>query len=397
MKIKVCREITLPDLVRVELYRRTPELGPRLLFFSGGSALRGVSRELIRYTHNSCHIMTAVDSGGSSATLRQAFSMPSIGDIRARLMDLADQSVQGNPEMYRLFAYRFAKEAEHEMLLAELRSMVAGRHRLVSVIPDPLRKIVRNHLKSFLSRMPQDFDLSGASIGNLVLTAGYLDNGRHLDPVIFLFSKLVEARGMVRPVLNRYLHLAARLADGQIVVGQHLLTGKEFPPLESKIVHLFLTMATVPTGKGEVWPKVRDKLSALIHSAHLICYPMGSFYSSIIASLLPDGVAEAIQGNVCQKIYVPSMGWDPETVGLTLMDQIEILLQYLKKGNPGIPTHRVLNCVFIDSENGGYSGEVDRERLAEQGIQLIDCPLVSEESAPCCDPKLLVPLLLSLS
>ncbi|MHB8811538.1 MAG: GAK system CofD-like protein [Desulfobulbaceae bacterium] len=397
MKIKVCREITLPDPLRVELYRRTPELGPRLLFFSGGSALRGVSRELIHYTHNSCHIMTAVDSGGSSATLRQAFSMPSIGDIRARLMDLADQSVQGNPEMYRLFAYRFPKETEHEPLLAELRAMIAGRHRLVSAIPHPLRKIVRHHLKIFLARMPQDFDLRGASIGNLVLTAGYLDNDRHLDSVIFLFSKLVEARGTVRPVLNRYLHLGAMLADGQVVVGQHLLTGKEVPPLDKKIVHLFLTMTTSPTNKGEVWPRVRDKLPELILSAQLICYPMGSFYSSVIASLLPEGVTEAIQGNVCPKVYIPSMGKDPETVGLTLMDQIETLLRYLKKNTPEIPTHQVLNCVLVDSKKGGYSGEVDRERLVELGIQLIDCPLVSEESAPHCEPRLLVPLLLSLS
>lgn len=397
MKIMVQREITLPDPIKIELYRRIPELGPRLLFFSGGSALRGVSRELIHYTHNSCHIMTAVDSGGSSATLRQTFSMPSIGDIRARLMDLADQSVQGNPEMYRLFAYRFLNEAKQEPLLVELRSMAAGQHRLVSAIPDPLRKIVRHHLKIFLDRMPEDFDLQGASIGNLVLTAGYLDNGRHLDPVIFLFSKLVEARGTVRPVLNRYLHLGAILADGQVVVGQHLLTGKEVTPLGQKIAHLFLAQTPFPTNKGEVWPRIRAKLSELILSAQLICYPMGSFYSSVIASLLPEGVTEAIQKNVCQKIYIPSMGKDPETFGLTLMDQIETLLRYLKKSNPEIPTRRVLNCVLVDSKNGAYSGEIDQNRLLELGIQLIDCPLVSEESTPYCEPKLLVPLLLSLS
>lgn len=397
MKITVQREINLPDPVRVELYRRTPELGPRLLFFSGGSALRGVSRELIRYTHNSCHIMTAVDSGGSSATLRKAFSMPSIGDIRARLMDLADQSVQGNPEMYRLFAYRFPKDAGQETLLAELKTMVSGRHRLVSAIPDPLRKIVRHHLKIFLDRMPEAFALQGASIGNLVLTAGYLDNGRHLDPVIFLFSKLIEARGTVRPVLNRYLHLAAMLADGRIVVGQHLLTGKEVPPLDKKIIHLFLSTTTSATNKGETWPRVRGKLSELVLTAQLICYPMGSFYSSVIASLLPEGVTEAVQQNVCPKIYIPSMGKDPETVGLSLMDQIETLLRYLKKNDANIPTHQVLNCVIIDSKNGGYSGNIDPKRLMALGIQLIDCPLVSKESTPYCEPALLVPLLLSLS
>jgi CofD-related protein of GAK system len=275
--------------------------------------------------------------------------------------------------------------------------MAAGRHRLVSAVPDPLRKIVRHHLKMFLARMPENFALAGASIGNLVLTAGYLDNGRHLDTVIFLFSKLVEARGTVRPVLNRYLHLGAMLADGRVIVGQHLLTGKEVPPLEQKIVRLFLSMTTSLTGRGEVWPRVRDKVSRLILSAQLICYPMGSFYSSVIASLLPEGVTEAIGKNVCPKVYIPSMGNDPETVGLSLMEQIETLLHYLRKNTPGIPARQVLCCVLIDSKNGKYSGEVDRERLMKLEIQLIDCPLVSEESAPYCEPRLLVPLLLSLS
>ena len=108
-------------------------------------------------------------------------------------------------------------------------------------------------------------------------------------------------------------------------------------------------------------------------------------------------MTEAIQHNVCPKVYIPSMGNDPETVGLTLMDQIETLVRYLKKNNPDIPTSQVLNCVLVDSKNGGYSGEVARERLVELGIELLDCPLVSEESAPYCEPGLLVPLLLSLS
>ncbi len=108
-------------------------------------------------------------------------------------------------------------------------------------------------------------------------------------------------------------------------------------------------------------------------------------------------MTEGVQQNVCPKIYIPSMGNDPEAFGLTLMDQIETLLRYLKKSKPEIPTHQVLNCVLIDSKNGGYAGEVDRERLVALGIQLLDCPLVSKESAPHCEPRLLVPLLLSLS
>ena len=73
-----------------------PELGPHIVFFTGGTALRHISQHLAELTHNSVHLVTPFDSGGSSATLRQAFGMPAVGDIRNRLLDLADTSFVPN-------------------------------------------------------------------------------------------------------------------------------------------------------------------------------------------------------------------------------------------------------------------------------------------------------------
>ena len=97
--VRVARAVTIPDPVRLERFRHAPELGARLLFFTGGTGLRGLSRKLVEYTHHSTHIITPFDSGGSSAKLRKAFRMPAVGDMRNRLMALADQSVLGNPEI----------------------------------------------------------------------------------------------------------------------------------------------------------------------------------------------------------------------------------------------------------------------------------------------------------
>jgi CofD-related protein of GAK system len=154
-----------------------------------------LSRHLIGFTHNSIHLITPFDSGGSSAVLRRAFHMPAVGDLRNRLMALADQTVRGNPEIYTLFAFRFPEDETPEALREQLDLMAAGSHPLVGAIPEPLRGIVRNHLGFFRTEMPADFDLRGAAIGNLVLTAGYLNQSRSLDSVLFLFSRLVEARG----------------------------------------------------------------------------------------------------------------------------------------------------------------------------------------------------------
>jgi CofD-related protein of GAK system len=395
MRLTITREIAIPDPVKLERLRRAPEFGPRVLFFSGGSALRETSRELVAFTHNSIHIITPFDSGGSSAILRQAFAMPAVGDFRNRLMALADQSLTGNPEIYDLFAHRLDKQAGQAELAGELKSLALGQHRLIRRVPDPMRKILRNHCRAFMDMMPAGFDLRGASVGNLVLTAGYLDSRRQFDTVIYLFSKLVGVQGVVRPVVNKNLHLAARLAGGEVVLGQHRLTGKEVPALTRRIEHLWLTRDQ--TDPAPVAVAVRPKISQRIAEAELICYPIGSFYSSLIANLLPSGVGRAVAANPCPKVYVPNTGSDPELVGLSLTDQVRILIGYLTADHESVRPGQVLGLILVDAKGGAYPGGVDHGALRKLGVAVIDCPLVTRQSAPRLDAGLLARALASLT
>lgn len=394
MRIRITREVEIPDPYKLELYKRAPELGPRILFFSGGTALRKTSREIIKYTRNSIHLITPFDSGGSSATLRKFFGMPAVGDIRNRLMALADQSVRGNPEIFELFAHRLPKNRTQTTLLEEIKRMAAGEHPLVTDIPDPMRKIIRNHFSQFLDAMPEDFDLKGASIGNLVLTAGYLANRRQMDPVIYLFSKLVQVCGVVRPTINKDLHLAVRLANGDIVVGQHRITGKETAPLPSPIENVWLTDSL--DSDKPVQPSIRDKVKKEITGADLICYPPGSFFSSIIANLIPKGVGEAVASNPCPKVFVPSTGHDPESEGLSVSGRIALIREHLR--NSGAPEgESVLDFVLVDAEKGQYSGGIDAEGIERQGVKIIDYRLISNSSTPLIDAERLSQVLASLT
>ena len=376
--IRISRTALIPDELRLARYLKAPELGPRVLFFSGGTALNPLSRELVRYTHNSIHLVTPLDSGGSSAKLRETFRMPAVGDLRSRLMALADQSVKGNPEVRELFAHRLAKSAAPEELRHNLERLVAGRDALVRCIPDPMRKIVRNYLRIFQEKMPEDFDLRGASIGNLILTAGYLTSQRRIDSVVFLFSKLAEVRGVVRPTMNRYLHLAAELENGETIVGQHLLTGKEAPPITSRIKRVYIR--SEGTGGEPVRVAIREKVRNLIRQADLICFPMGSFYSSLIANLLPGGVGQAIAENNCPKVYVPNIGTDPEQFGMTLADNTDMLLRYLRQSCvDDQPVERLLNLVLLDSRDEYYAQPVDVSAVQAHGIEVLRIPLVKND------------------
>lgn len=417
------REVEIPNHLALARLEKCPELGPKVLFFSGGSALKRTSARLINYTHNSVHIMTPFDSGGSSAKIRKAFHMPAVGDIRSRLMALADQSLRGNPAIFELFVHRLATDDTPESLRTTLDRMVRGKHPLVARISDPMRKIVRNHLAMFQHNMPEDFDLSGASIGNLVLAGGYLANRRHLDPVIFMFSSLVQVRGIVRPVVNKNLHLAAELADGSIVIGQHLLTGKESAPLNSPIVRLFLAddagraasqsgpvAQSGPVGQparphqpARVDQPIRDKIRSLILEAELICYPMGSFHSSVLANLLPRGVGQAVAQASCPKVYVPSTGHDPECLGMSVADQVERLVTTLledgSREGKAVPmaVSDVLHFVLVDTRHGQYPGGLELERIRHLGVEIIDCPLIGYGPNTDIDDRFLVPILLSLA
>lgn len=394
--LRVTRSLCIPDGKKLALYRRAPELGPKVLFFSGGTALRDLSRRIIAYTHNSVHIVTPFDSGGSSAVIRKAFKMLAVGDIRNRLMALADRSLHGNPEIFELFAYRFSKDASPSELQGELDRMLKGRHERIRVVPDPMRKIVRSHLAFFADRMPKDFNLAGASVGNLILTGGFFNNDRHIDPVIFLFTKLVEARGIVRPVVNKDLHLVSELADGTRLVGQHMLTGKQAEPIASPVARVYL--AANPDQPAQAKVEIRPKVRELIASADLICFPMGSFYSSVVANLLPKGVGEAVRRAQCPKVFIPNLGHDPEMIGMSLADCVTRLYQYLDAGCEGkSPRDSLLNFVLLDSVRGRYQGPLELKKMQRYGVEVIDAPLVSDDSAPLLDSNALIEHLLSLT
>lgn len=395
----------VPDPFRVARARRLPEYGPRILFFSGGTALRKTSRRLKLTTHKSVHVITPFDSGGSSARLRETFRMLSIGDLRNRLVALADETVHGNPAVYRLFSHRMPRDQELPVLRRQLRDLVEARDPLVAEIPEAFRRIIQTHLRGMMDRhLPPDFDLRGASIGNLLLASGFLDNDRHIGSVLFLFSQLVEARGRVLPVTDADLELVAKLESGDVIVGQHRVTGKDAPRITERIVDLWLS---APGDRRASPVRVDADPDVLRHvgEADLICYPMGSFYSSVIANLLPTGVGRAIAGTGCPKVYVPNLDCDLEQAGHTLVDQVDQLVEFVRRdAGPETPIRQILDLVLIEETPGAYSPgvtEAHLDAIRDRGIQVVETALMSplgESSVERrIDPDRLVEALLSLA
>lgn len=325
---RIWRSLTIPDPVKVRRSLRMPELGPQILFFSGGSALNKISRVLKNYTHNSIHFVTPFDSGGSSAKLRSEFNMPAVGDLRSRLMALADESVLGQPDVFKLFNYRLATDKSQLALQTELAALKSGEHEFIQKVEQPLRQLIQTQLSVTHACISDQFDLRGASIGNLIIAGGYLNNEQQLDPIVFLFSRLVKVLGEVKTITDSYQHLAAELEDGSVVLGQHCLTGKETAYIGSPIKDIYLSASLSSVTKTV--PKINSDRQNSIENADLICYPPGSFYTSILANLLPEGVKEAILKNNNPKVYIPNLGTDPEQLGMNLLSQVQRLVLQIK-------------------------------------------------------------------
>lgn len=373
-----------------------PELGPRVAFFTGGTALRDLSRALIRHTHNSVHLITPFDSGGSSAALRRAFDMPAVGDIRNRLLALADTTL-ASEGVLNVCAARLPAEGDRTLLLRRLYSLASEKDAAWTGTPPASAKILRLYLRCFLENMPEDFDPCLASVGNLILAGGYIRHGGRLDPALRLMTRLLRARGTVLPIVSRNLHLAARLADGSLVVGQHRITRG---PLPAPITRLFLTARSPDAPRADA-PPCRPRIAAAaadgIRAADVLCYPMGSFYTSVLANLLPRGVGAAVAEARCPKLYISNTGNDPEQTGLSVAGTVRVLLDALRADAGDLPARRLLGAVLVDARHGRYPQGIDAEGVAAMGVRVLDLPVVRPDDPARHDPEMTTEALLGLA
>eukprot|EP00980_Cylindrotheca_fusiformis_P031457 scaffold26401_cov113-Cylindrotheca_fusiformis.AAC.3 len=374
--IRLSRSLKCPDLVRVDRCQRLPEYGPKIVFFSGGSAIRDLSTVLKNYTHNSVHLITPFDSGGSSAEIRRALNILSVGDLRNRLMALSDESAFGKPKVNLLFDFRLDTK-DPAVAKAEFDAILKGVHPFARAVKIPMRSILLRHMQWFATRMPKDFDLCGASIGNLIITGCFLEHDQDIVTSIYLIGNLLGVKGKVRPMTGANLHIRTIYDDGTEEVGQHLMGKRKVP---AKIKKIDLVKSLHSTTRQEASTCHLDFVSSeLVLTSDVIVFPMGSFFGSVVVNLLAKGVGQKIQQCHSPKVYVPNTGHDPEMYGYTLLEMIQLILSLIEKdiGHP-VPVTEVLNFVVMDTTYCEYCVPIDKEAIAAMGITIIDITLVGD-------------------
>lgn len=368
---------------------------PLPLFFSGGTALRGLSRELAAKSIKSVHIISTFDSGGSSAAIRKSFSMPAVGDIRNRLLALADTNKC--PQAVLDFCNYRLNSDDLATANAELAEIGDPGHDIWQIMPEDYAKILWHNLNHFSQLKPANFDARNASLGNLLLTGAYLEHKRDFGPALALYGSLFRIKGSVLPIANTNVHLGAVLENGNVVIGQHF-----FAHLESPVQKLFLTVHE-PEGEAveltECHPPMLTDVKVWTGIADVICFPMGSFYSSILANLLPKGVGQAVAMSAATKVFIPNSGNDSELCGMTVPEQARRILACLKADAAEATNAALLNHVLVDTENGRYPGGFDshaERQLMDMGLNVVKRRIVNPDNPQTHDPALTLQAILEL-
>lgn len=202
---------------------------------------RAVLSELKKTPHHLAVISAVLDSGGSSGKLRNDYHTISFGDIRRAFIELVD----------------FPKD-----------------------------------IKNYLNYRFEGGELDRHSLANIMLSGLYLSCGNYRDFFEKINSFLAD-RHRILPATITDSHLHAILENGEEIKGE---TNINIPKHDSdlRIKKIFL----VPEAKA-CPVTVRN-----IKEADLIVIGPGDLYSSLLQTLLINGISEAINASKAKKIFI---------------------------------------------------------------------------------------------
>jgi uncharacterized cofD-like protein len=318
-------------------------LSNKIVVVGGGNGNFNVLRGLKKYDTNLTAIVAMSDSGGSSGRLRDQLKQLPYGDVRQCLIALADEDIE-NGLLKDIFTHRFSEEG----------------------------------------------DLSGHSMGNLMLAALTEFTGGP-ERAIESASRLLKVKGQVLPVTLTRTDLHAVLSDGTLLEKESIIdTYGGSPGVAVDYVYLEPSAYPYP-------PSIEA-----INKADMIVFSPGDLYTSLVPNLLVKGVSEAIVNSSAQVVSVISLMTKPgETTGFTASNYVEEINKYLgQKGridvllanSDQIPP----NVLKRYSREGSELITLDKEITAGLLKKIVETPLADEGPHIRHDPDKLAQALINL-
>ncbi|MBU0661061.1 YvcK family protein [Patescibacteria group bacterium] len=249
-----------------------------VVVFGGGNGSALTLRALKQHADilNISAMVTMSDSGGSSGKLREEFNTLPTGDIMRAAISLSQYGYKQGGMKNIFYKNRFPKEMGN---------------------------------------------CAGHNLGNLFLVLAEQYCGDFVSAVRLL-EHAVEAGGKTYPVSLEPTHLVAELSNGDVIKGEHHI---DEPDYDRQIKIKRLSLMPEVKAYPEILPLIRE--------ADVIFFSPGSLHTSVIASLLPKGIYEAIEASSARLVHVPGNihSLIKETGPTTLSGFVHTLESYLPR------------------------------------------------------------------
>lgn len=244
-------------------------------------------------------IVNMTDDGGSNAVVRDELGILPLSDLRKSIIALADDNY--NQLLRELFVYRFKN----------------GN------------------------------GLEGHTLGNLLMAACVDITGSEVNALKSL-EEIFNVKGKVLPVTTDDVRLVAEYGDGKRVVGEHLIDEIE----EDRRIEKF--------GLDKPARIYKDTKEEILNADFLVIGP-GDMYTTLLACIVVNGVAESIQRTKGKLVFVSNlMSKKGQTRGMTHFDIVRIMEEYIGR-----------KMDFILLNNGEISGNLIK-RYKEDGESLLE-------------------------
>lgn len=247
----------------------SPSHRPSVVVVGGGHGCSRSLAALRRLDVARTAVVTVADDGGSSGRLRRDHDVVALGDLRMAMLALAaDQPGDG------------------------ASATVAALAR---------RRFARG-------------ELTGHSLGNLLLLGLLEEQEGDLDAALTTFGALLGVDGRVLPVTHEPVTLMAE-TDAGTVAGQVAVATAR------RIRRVRLDPPDAPLAPG---------VAEAVRTADLVLLGPGSLYTSVLPVLLVPGMADAMRATRARVVLVGNLREQPgETEGMDLADHAEALHQHV--------------------------------------------------------------------
>jgi len=251
----------------------------KICTIGGGTGNFVVLSGLKKYDIDLSAIVAMADNGGSSGILRDELGVLPAGDVRQCIVALSNSS----KVMRDLMNYRY-----------------------------------------------ENGGLQGHSFGNLFLSSLEKVTGS-FEKAIDELGLILNIKGKVIPVTTTKTHLEMVLSSGEV------LKGEEEIYLSDRIDLGYQKIYLTP------YPEVNPRAVEEIMNADVVVFGPGGLYTSLISSLLVDGVVKALNETKATKVFVVNlMNRKGQTSQFTTSDYLNEIERYTGRG--------VFDVVLVNNE-----------------------------------------------